>query len=701
MMKRLLALLTVFLVGAGAAPAEKPSCYGLVAHWSFEQDYSSGVNNELYQGTVRGGQFVQIDRSPGAARVGTGALRLNSGTKSGNGVFVHVPTSLYGAAGVSVLSIAGWFKLQDVSDDGMDQRNMLWESVPGYSTSFGVQNVDGHRLSQFRFRTEDYKSLLETRGPMIEPGAWYHVVMVWNQTARHIRYYLQGNLVKELPLPEHVVMEPMRGLNIGNGKLGDGAADWDGWVDDLAVFDLELSPRQVKALASGSWEGTPVSAANVLSVVSDAGSLSFIAGLMPVPPVPASEQSSQGPLIGHVSDQDAVIWARVPQAGEYKAVATSSDGRQRVEAETSALEENDWCLQFRLAGLKPKTDYRVSFLLPEKAPCKISPISFRTAPEPHEPTKVVLGFGSCADFPDNYLWTRIAADCPDGMVLLGDTPYIDSTELRWQRWAYRRFSSAPRFLEAFQKIPMWATWDDHDFGKNAADGTLPGKENSIKAFREYRPNWTSGENGQGVYTRFRRGPVEVFVLDTRWFSGTEPSWADPSRPTLLGHRQWEWLKRGLLSSTAPFKILACGMVWDEKGIANEGDAWGAYMYERRAIEHWLGENKIAGVVLIGGDIHVSRLLRYDTRAVVGYDLYQFVISPLHDRLIPLANVPDPNLLASGVEPWVFLRVTVDGTQTPPTLLAECVNRDGKVFFKQEISAADLAGSGGAAKKVVD
>lgn len=282
----------------------------------------------------------------------------------------------------------------------------------------------------------------------------------------------------------------------------------------------------------------------------------------------------------------------------------------------------------------------------------------------------------------------MAEECPDGMVLLGDTPYIDATELRWQRWAYRRFASIPQVAGASRSIPVWGTWDDHDFGKDAADGTLPGKENVRKAFLEYRANVDAGQDGEGVFTRFRRGPVEVFLLDTRWFAKTESSWANADRPTLLGRKQWEWLKKGLLASDAPFKIVASGMIWDVK--AKAGDAWGAYMYERDALERWLGEKRISGVILMGGDIHVSRLLKYPTRAHVGYDLYQFIVSPLSDRVLPEANVPNPSLVASAVEPFVFLKITADSTRNPATLRAEWLNRDGRLIFQQETNTAELS-----------
>ena len=672
------------LVVPGFAADPAPG-YGLIAHWAFDEDLTSSVNNSLYAATAVAPEFIGVDHAAGVARVGGGALRSNTGARSGNRAFLAVGSPLFGASGNDVLTVTGWFKVQDIAGDGMDARNTFWESTPTSSISFGVLGAVGEKKVYFRVRTEAYAVFEHTTGPMVEMGKWHHVALIWNSAAGHIRLYLQGRLVKEMTVPGKPPIEPMRGIHIGARKLADGQADWDGWLDDLTVFDIELSPRQIQALAAGRHQGREVSARTVLEVLPEptlqriiARPLSAVAAQYPAP-----ETTKQGPFLGHVDDDEAVVWARLPAGGRHEATATSRDRGHRTSASVEAVEANDWCVHWRFAGLRPATSYRITF--PDAA--KLEPIELRTAVSPATPARVTLAFGSCASYADSSIWTRMAAECPDGMVLLGDTPYIDSTELRWQRWAYRRFASIPQLSAASRRIPVWGTWDDHDFGKDASDGTLPGKEQVRKAFLEYRSNADAGTGGQGIYTRFRRGPVEVFLLDTRWFAKTETSWADAARPTLLGRKQWEWLQAGLLASDAPFKILASGMIWDVKGKA--GDAWGAYQYERDALERWLGEKQIPGVILMGGDIHVSRLLKYPTRGRIGYDLFQFIVSPLSDRVLPDANVPNPNLVASAVEPFVFLKVTADSTRSPATLKAEWLNRDGKLIFQQETDAAQL------------
>ena len=101
------------------------------------------------------------------------------------------------------------------------------------------------------------------------------------------------------------------------------------------------------------------------------------------------------------------------------------------------------------------------------------------------PSHVRLLFGSCADEDEITAgaWRRSLALAPDGFVLLGDTPYIDSTEPAVQRRRYEEFAAFPPFRDLAARTPIMASvWDDHDFGRNDVDGRLPGKENSRAAF---------------------------------------------------------------------------------------------------------------------------------------------------------------------------------------------------------------------------
>ncbi|MCC6244074.1 MAG: alkaline phosphatase D family protein [Gemmatimonadaceae bacterium] len=418
-----------------------------------------------------------------------------------------------------------------------------------------------------------------------------------------------------------------------------------------------------------------------------------------------------GPILGHVDDTSAMVWMRIPTAGVYRlelfddgplrAPTSSQRGRTtRAAARTPAAQlrataeaASDYCVHWHVKGLRPaaRYTYRVVHAETGAEVAAHAAQQLSTAYSNGTPSKVRFAISSCAleDAGSRAIWSQMAAQQCDAVVLLGDTPYIDSTALAVQTTRHRAFAAVPEYQALLRSTPCWWTWDDHDFAGNDASGQSVGKENSRTVFQRYRPQPTYGGSDGGIYTSFRRGPLEVFLLDTRWFSMTGPSWADPVKPTFLGRGQWEWLKAGLRASTAPFKLLACGVIWDNKENT-EADHWGTYAHERRAIERFLGEERISGVILAGGDIHASRVLRYASTSVVGYDLAQFIASPIHGNTIASLNVYHPRLVRSAVEPHVFLRVDVDNTISPARFDAALINRRGETVFSYGLSSAELS-----------
>lgn len=404
----------------------------------------------------------------------------------------------------------------------------------------------------------------------------------------------------------------------------------------------------------------------------------------------APETGTLGPILGHSDERSAMVWMRAAAEGEFTLEVTAEAGGKPLVLKKTATEKDDLCLHWQVTGLEPGTKYRYRILQGTKEIAADPAQILTTAPKADAPGKVRFAISSCAkeDAGSRAVWNRMASDGADAVVLIGDTPYIDSTELEKQTKRHREFAAVAEYQALLRSRPCWWTWDDHDFAGNDASGLAAGKENTRLVFTRYRPQREYGDGTGGIYTSFRRGPVEVFLLDTRWYSMTEASFAGPHRPTMLGAKQWEWLQRGLLASTAPFKLLACGVIWDDKENT-ESDDWGTYKHELTAIQKFIGDNRIPGVVLVGGDIHASRVLRYKTAKTVGYDLSQFIASPIHGSTIPSLNAYHPDLVRSAVEPHVFLRLDADSTVTPAVLHASLINKAGETVFSYHLTADDL------------
>jgi alkaline phosphatase D len=355
-----------------------------------------------------------------------------------------------------------------------------------------------------------------------------------------------------------------------------------------------------------------------------------------------------------------------------------------------AKRENDETIVWDVSGLEPSTRYQYEIRRADQTIFSAPDASFTTQPPQSAPSVTRLVIGSCAreQDGDRTVWRRMATLDPHAVVLLGDCPYIDSTDLTVQRTRYGEFATVTEFADLLRSRPLYATWDDHDFGANDTNGLLPGKENAQQAFIEYHANPSYGNGREGVYTKFRVGGVEIFLLDTRYFAATARS-PIADGPTLLGAAQWEWLRAGLRASDAPFKVLASGLIWNGAVRPGKPDHWDTYPEEREAIFRFLGEEEISGVVLMGGDIHRTRVLRYETRELVGYPLTELITSPIHSGVIVEANAPHPALIHDSGEPHSFLLMTVDTTVSPPTLHARFQNAQGRELYSLTLNSAEL------------
>jgi alkaline phosphatase D len=222
-----------------------------------------------------------------------------------------------------------------------------------------------------------------------------------------------------------------------------------------------------------------------------------------------------GPMLGDLTADSVRIWLRtaVPRSSVVEIKDADGEIVRRCPLQTTAESDHTGILE--VLDLAPAA--RFTFSIDGKTD---PDWWFRTRPASDGACRIA--FGSCADEGDGSasVWRRMEGDEVTALVLLGDTPYIDTTDLARQRARYRAFAQPADFARLVSHVPVYSTWDDHDFGRNDTDGNLPGKENSRQAVTEYRPNPSFGENGEGIYTNFRQGPVEVFLLDARWFART-------------------------------------------------------------------------------------------------------------------------------------------------------------------------------------
>ena len=278
---------------------------------------------------------------------------------------------------------------------------------------------------------------------------------------------------------------------------------------------------------------------------------------------------------------------------------------------------------------------------------------------------------------------------PAAALLLGDNVYIDMPEVpQTQRYCYYRRQSRPEYRRFAAHTPVYAIWDDHDFGKNDCVSALslddpPWKMDVLKVFTENfnNPAYGEGTEKPGCYFDFSIGDVDIFMLDCRFYR-QNPKTID--RPTMLGPGQKAWLLDRLKSSKATFKIIASSVPWASGTKPGSRDTWDGFPGEREDIFSCLEDYKIEGVVLISADRHRSDAWRIARPG--GYDLHDFSSSKLTNAM---SHPVMKGSLFGYNEKCSVGSLLFDTTLDDPTVTYRIVNIDGEVVESLTLARSGL------------
>lgn len=327
-----------------------------------------------------------------------------------------------------------------------------------------------------------------------------------------------------------------------------------------------------------------------------------------------------GPLVGHTTDASAQIWAYAPSASSLT-VEFRPLGQCGTPATTvSMLDHGGDTSLAELTALQQGARYEYRLLVDGVA---AAAGRFATAPTPSQAGRFSYMFGSCARVQrdsEQPVWTDVLAQAPAFQMIHGDTVYADTTDYDgiWSRHMQQR--AVPTFANVIRQVPTYATWDDHDYGPNNSDGNEPGKENSLRAFTRLWANPGYGTvQTPGVFYSFGWADVQFFVMDNRYHRLDAEDY--------VGQAQLDWLKAGLASSSAVFKIIVHGGT-----IRRAGDeSWFTRDAERQQLLGFIKDNAIGGVLFHGGDVHRNHFNPYPKcpgDSAPQYDVYELVSSGL-------------------------------------------------------------------------
>lgn len=262
-----------------------------------------------------------------------------------------------------------------------------------------------------------------------------------------------------------------------------------------------------------------------------------------------------------------------------------------------------------------------------------------------------IGFGSCLEGQKSLsILSTITAAKPDVFIFAGDNVYAENEtldpELTSLRSAYRQLSEAPEFQALSERVPILATWDDHDYGLNDAGQDFPHRQASEKLFENFWriPAEDPSRTRPGIYRVVRIGQapqaVQIILLDTRFFrTALSKPWipplsgrytpSDDPHQSMLGESQWLWLQE-ILKEPADLRILVSSVQVLADG--HRWESWRMLPMERSKLLSLLEQTK-GTTVMISGDRHLAAFYRTETPR--DGDLWEITSSSLN---LPLSEI---------------------------------------------------------------
>lgn len=245
------------------------------------------------------------------------------------------------------------------------------------------------------------------------------------------------------------------------------------------------------------------------------------------------------------------------------------------------------------------------------------------------------------------MWPAVWSKEPDFILLIGDNVYIDrqgttavpqiTEEMIWNRYV----SSRQKLLLYNQSklIPIFATWDDHDYGIDDGNKDFPLKNESLEVFNTfYAQDRVEGfyERGPGVSSFFQVAGQNFALMDDRFFRTDKQS--PQAEQSHWGYEQQNWLIENLNKNKSPTWLINGDQFFGsyhtlESFAGNHPDNFKQLLQQLRMTPETL--------LFISGDRHLSEIMKIPSH-YLGYDTYEFTSSGIHakvfdDGLMRFAN----------------------------------------------------------------
>ena len=381
---------------------------------------------------------------------------------------------------------------------------------------------------------------------------------------------------------------------------------------------------------------------------------------------------THGPVVGGVTPTTARIYVRT--VSPMPVVLELADNEQfdnpiSYSDSTRGLRDNSIIID--VSSLQPYTTYYYRWTCNNQP--DITEGYFKTFPVVGERGHYTWGVLSCQEYGTYNTFESVLQNQPDLMLHNGDWTYPDyqipgeeRTDPVKLQLAYRKRYEEPKMPPVLRSSVFDYVVDNHDgidnLNNDASVSTTTDTAGVVTnyinyeptpvgafqymmdAYQAYFPAYPLPAPNVGMYHSYRYGNAEVFFVDVRNCGTGQDSiyrydpvqnwWYFDPKPgsTLLGEQQLQWLKTGLQNSTADWKFIVSGVMFNKKMrkilqyamvfqnlIINEGGQqgsglrlahaissnWAGYPAEQDGLLDFLKANNINDVVVLSGHMHTN------------------------------------------------------------------------------------------------
>ena len=311
---------------------------------------------------------------------------------------------------------------------------------------------------------------------------------------------------------------------------------------------------------------------------------------------------------------------------------------------------------------------------------------------------ISIGFGSCLKQDGSLkIFDAIKNEEIDLFLMIGDNVYGNSENknLSELRRAYNK--QKQNFKKLNLDFPIEAIWDDNDYGLNDGGKEYPYRDLSKELFLDF---WEIPENDirrkrSGLYHQLSfildSLKVQIIFLDTRYFrdeltpsdnlgeKGKEryiPS-TDTSL-TMLGEKQWSWLKN-ILKMSADVRIIVSSIQFIASGHGWE--SWNNLPHEKNKMEELVDSFDLDNTIIISGDRHRGGLYKKLTQS--DNNIYEITSSALNAPY-PGDEEEGPYRIGDTFKSENYGLINIDNSKRKLSMILKNINGETIKFLEIEI-----------------